>query len=129
MTKNDKPLGKKKYEPPSIMSPGGAAKGEPGFVPLGATGCSYGDIGATCANGIEPQGGPSKCGVGSQPEILNCNTGTSAGDSCINGTDAQGGCDVGTAVLGDCLRGITPLGPTCGTGSSASLCSTGSAGA
>ena len=125
MTKENKPLGKKKYEPPSITGPGSGAKGGSNFVPLGATGCSYGDIGSACASGGEPQGGPAKCGVGSQPEILDCVAGTTAGDSCANGIDALTACDVGTAVLGDCTRGKSPLGPLCSTGQLATDCSAG----
>lgn len=125
MTKENKPLNKKKYEPPSITGPESGAKGEANFVPLGATGCNYGDIGSACANGIEPQGGPTKCGVGSQPEILNCSAGTTAGEACVNGTDALTSCDVGTAVLGDCTRGNGPLGPACASGTSATSCSSG----
>lgn len=125
MAKKESPLRKKKYESPSIIDPASGLKGGANFVPLGTTGCTYGDVGSTCANGTAPQGGASKCTVGGQPEILNCNTGTSAGDNCINGTDAQVGCDVGTSVLGDCTSGITPLEPNCISGTSAISCGAG----
>jgi len=117
MAKEPKPTDKKKYEPPSITSPESGPKGKGGFAPLGTTGCQYGDIGATCANGNQPQGGPGDCAVGSQPSVLDCNTGTTAGDACINGTDALTSCDVGTAVLGNCTSGSSPLGPGCTSGS------------
>lgn len=125
MAKEDKPLHRKKYEPPSITGPEYGTKKEANFVPLGVTGCAYGDIGATCANGTEPQGGPGDCAVGGQPEVLNCDTGTAAGEACISGTDALTSCDVGTAVLGDCTRGNTPLGPTCAHGQNAADCGQG----
>lgn len=125
MAKEGKPSGRKKYEPPAITGPEYGTKGEADFVPLGATGCSYGDIGSACATGTEPQGGPSRCSVGSQPEILNCSAGFTAGENCVSGTDALVGCDVGTAVLGDCMRGKSPLGPLCANGQSAANCSTG----
>lgn len=129
MAKETKSTDKKKYEPPSITGPEIGSKGKGSFAPLGATGCQYGDIGAACANGNEPQGGPGDCAVGSQPSILNCNTGTTAGDACANGTDALTSCNVGTAVLGDCTNGSSPLGPVCANGTSASSCSAGTGGA
>ena len=126
MAKENKPINRKKYEPPSITGPEYGTKEGANFVPLGATGCSFGDIGSACATGIEPQGGPSKCNVGSQPAILNCGAGTTAGEDCLSGTDALIGCDIGTGVLGDCTKGTSPLGPTCSQGTSATACSSGS---
>ncbi len=116
---------KKKYVPPLVTDP---ESGKPGFTPMGATGCSSGDIGSACSNGTEPQGGPAKCQQGNQPQTLNCNNGTTALESCLNGTDAVINCDIGSSFPGDCTRGSTPLGPMCGSGSSASKCSSGSGG-
>ena len=114
---------KKKYERPLITNP---ESGDRGFIPLGATGCVSGGVGSACASGTEPQA--TRCGVGSSPTLLNCVTGSSAGNNCGTGADAITSCDVGVSVQADCTRGSTPLGPTCGKGSSASTCAAGGGG-
>jgi len=113
---------KKKYEPPLVTNP---ELGKPGFTPLGATGCTFGDIGSACANGTEPQGGPTKCGVGNQPDVLDCVTGTTAGDTCRTGTDPIGNCNNGVSFAGDCVRGTTPLSDLCARGIGTVSCAAG----
>lgn len=118
MTDNEKKASKKKYEPPSITGPESAGAHRRGFVPVGATGCSPGDIGSACADGSDPSGGPESCSDGNTPLVLNCSSGTNAGDNCYNGTDAIAGCDTGTRVAGDCISGVEPMGAVCDTGTS-----------
>ena len=128
MTNNALPKKKKRYEPPSITSPESDSGRGSSFHPAGVTGCSYGNYGATCANGTEPQGSPASCNAGGSPSVLNCDTGTSAGNDCAAGTDAFTACSTGTSVQSDCTNGTTPLGANCTAGSSASSCGAGSSG-
>jgi len=117
MADDKKPAGKKRYEKPSITDPETGRTGPRiNYGPVGATGCSFGDIGSACVNGNSPSGTPTACSSGSTPKILNCSAGTSAGNDCLSGTDAITGCNTGTRVAGDCLSGDTPQGAICATG-------------
>ena len=128
MTNDAVPKRKKRYEPPSMTGPESDGGKGANLSPAGVTGCSYGAFGATCANGTQPQGTPASCNAGGEPEVQNCETGTTAGAACITGNDAIQDCNTGVRVQGDCLGGTTPVGPICDTGSSAAQCSTGSGG-
>jgi len=121
-------MAKKKYQPPSITGPESENDPKKNYSPAGITGCSYGAIGASCADGTEPSGTPASCNVGGSPEEQNCMAGTTAAASCLDGTDAIQGCDTGISVPGDCTSGQTPLGAICNTGTSASSCSSGTGG-
>ena len=110
-------MAKKRYEKPSITDP---ETGRPGvrtnYGPVGATGgCSFGDIGSACVNGSSPQGSPTSCNVGHTPTVLNCNTGTSAGDACVSGNDAVGGCNTGLRDASFCQNGSAAQA-SCNTG-------------
>ena len=118
MDNTGSPFKKKRYEKPSITDPETGRSGlRTNYGPVGATGCSFGDVGSACANGDSPSGATGACSFGNTPKLLNCSAGTSAGDNCLNGTDATSGCNTGTRVANDCLSGNTPQGAICDSGS------------
>jgi len=123
MTDHPHSKGKRRYEPPSITGPEFDDKN--GHSPAGVTGCAAGSQGGRCANGISPQGGPSMCHNGAQPNTANCATGTAAPSTCGAGTNAITTCKTGTTVQADCTNGITPIGANCSRGTTASACGVG----
>jgi hypothetical protein len=117
MADNDSPVKKKKYEKPSITDPETGRSGpRTNYGPVGATGCSAGDVGSACEDGNSPSGPPEACSEGNTPKVLNCGAGTSADDVCMNGTDANRGCSTGTRFAGDCENGDQPQGGICNAG-------------
>ena len=110
------PFKKKRYEKPSITDPETGRSGpQMNYGPVGASNCSFGDIGSACVNGNKPHATGNSCRSGGTPRVLNCSTGTTAGDQCLSGTDATTGCDTGTRDTTFCQNGSTAQG-TCSTG-------------
>ena len=110
---NNMTMKKKKYEKPSITDPETGRAGRRDYGPVGATGCSYGDIGSACVNGTSPKG--NHCHVGGSPTILNCTPGSKAGNTCHTGTNAIGGCSIGSRDTSFCQNGTTAH-VSCNTG-------------